>query len=183
MNSTVMNRTMHCCYTRATLTASRGFTLIEVMVAVFVLAVGILGLAGMQAVGLKESQNSYFRTQADMLANDMVDRMRANPDAARDISNVYVSDGSAVSVASAGACQMALADCDFSDMASYDIAQWQSLITNSSLPSGKGTLTREAGTNVYTIQVFWDENRDGVNSETCSTASNSDSCIRLIVQI
>ena len=55
-----------------------GFTLVEVLVAVFVLAIGILGMAGMQAVGVRESQNTYYRTQADMLANDIIDRMRAN---------------------------------------------------------------------------------------------------------
>ncbi len=46
--------------------AQKGFTLIEVMVAVFVLVVGTLGMAGMQAVSVRESQNSIFRSQADI---------------------------------------------------------------------------------------------------------------------
>ena len=44
---------------------AHGFTLIEVMVTVFILSVGILGVAGMQAVSVRESGNTYHRTQAD----------------------------------------------------------------------------------------------------------------------
>ena len=75
--------------------SQQGFTLIEVMVAVFVLAVGILGMAGMQAVSVRESQNSIFRSQADILAGDMADRLRANrSDATDPLSTNYETDGS-----------------------------------------------------------------------------------------
>lgn len=162
--------------------AQKGFTLIEVMVAVFVLAVGILGMAGMQAVSVRESQNSIFRSQADILAADMADRLRANrADAADPLSTNYETDGTAVV---SGVCQGTTANCDEVAMASYDIAQWQTQIANSSLPSGVGTITRNAGTSEYTILVFWDEDRDGavVTGAGCNSTA-LDGCIRLVIQI
>lgn len=56
----------------------RGVTLLEVLIAVLVLAVGLLGLAALQARALQENQGAYQRTQASILAYDMLDRMRAN---------------------------------------------------------------------------------------------------------
>lgn len=60
-----------------------GFTLIEVMVTILVLAVGLLGLAGMNARILNGQFEAYQRAQAMLLVGDMVNRLRANPEAAR----------------------------------------------------------------------------------------------------
>lgn len=57
----------------------KGFTLIEVLVALVVLSLGLLGLASLQLLGLKNTNNAYYRTQASMFANNMVERIRANP--------------------------------------------------------------------------------------------------------
>ena len=61
---------------------ARGFSLIEVMVAVLVLALGMLGVAAMQAVSLKNSQSSFERSQAVTETYSILDRMRANRPAA-----------------------------------------------------------------------------------------------------
>lgn len=61
-----------------------GFSLLEILVAMIVLAIGLLGLAGLQAVSLTRNNDSYYRQQAVMLAYDMVDRMRANISGVRD---------------------------------------------------------------------------------------------------
>jgi type IV pilus modification protein PilV len=55
-----------------------GFTLVEVLVTVVILAVGLLGLAGLQAVSMRNNHSAYERTQAVQLAYDMADRVRAN---------------------------------------------------------------------------------------------------------
>lgn len=55
-----------------------GFTLLEILVAVLVLAIGLLGLAGLQTFGLHSNHSAKLRTQATLLAYDMTDRMRAN---------------------------------------------------------------------------------------------------------
>ena len=56
----------------------RGMTLIEILVAVVVLSIGLLGLAGLQLKGIQVNQGSTFRSQAAMLAEDIADRMRAD---------------------------------------------------------------------------------------------------------
>ncbi len=63
---------------------SRGFTLIEVLVAVLILSVGLLGLAGLQARALQSTGGSLMRTFANQHVYDILDRMRANWDYADD---------------------------------------------------------------------------------------------------
>lgn len=58
----------------------QGLSLIEILVTVVVLSIGLLGIAGMQAQGVKYSHDSYARSQANMLANELLERMHANPD-------------------------------------------------------------------------------------------------------
>lgn len=60
----------------------RGFSLLEVLIAVLVLSIGLLGLAGLYAVGLRSVDSANLRTQATVLAQDILERMRANRDAA-----------------------------------------------------------------------------------------------------
>ena len=55
-----------------------GFTMVEVLVTLVILAVGLLGLAGLQATSLRNTESAYQRSQAAILAYDMLDRMRAN---------------------------------------------------------------------------------------------------------
>lgn len=74
-----------------------GFSLFEVLVALFVLSVGLLGLAHLQLTTLKHAQTAEFRTQASILAADILDKMRTNQAAARagefntDFGNLAVS--------------------------------------------------------------------------------------------
>ena len=56
----------------------RGFTLLEVLVAVLIFSLGLMGLAGLLAVSVKTNHAAYMRTQATFLAQGMADRMRAN---------------------------------------------------------------------------------------------------------
>jgi len=56
----------------------RGVGLVEVLVAVLILALGLLGMAGLQASALKSNQSSNARTQAVMLSYYMLDAMRAD---------------------------------------------------------------------------------------------------------
>jgi type IV pilus assembly protein PilV len=60
----------------------RGLTLVEILVALLVLSIGLLGLAGLQSASLRFNTSAYFRTQATALAYSLADRMRANREAA-----------------------------------------------------------------------------------------------------
>lgn len=165
-----------------------GFTLIEVLVTVFVLAVGILGVAGMQAVSVRESGNIYHRTQADMLVADIVDRMRANRNEARlGAASSYLDDPSA-----AAATDCSTNTCDEATLAAHDLYEWQQSLERSSLPSGVLSVnfiqdvvsgTQVVGS-VFNIRVFWDEDRDGDTGQGCNPANPNDmACTSLTVQI
>lgn len=64
----------------------RAFSLIEVLVTLFILSVGLLGLAGLQSRMLTAEFETYQRSQAMLLVQSMVNRIKANPDAARALS-------------------------------------------------------------------------------------------------
>lgn len=55
-----------------------GFTLLEVLVAMVVLSVGLLGLSGLQTTSLRNNQSALLRSQATLVSKDIIDRMRAN---------------------------------------------------------------------------------------------------------
>jgi len=125
-----------------------GFTLIEVLIAMLVLAVGLLGLAGLQAKSLKNNQRAYNRSQATQLAYDIADRMRANKGAA----------ASYLGAAAANANCLTTTGCSAIEMAKNDLFEWNAAIAQA-LPSGTGSITL-AG-NIYTLTINWDDNRDG----------------------
>ncbi|NJD05834.1 MAG: type IV pilus modification protein PilV [Methylococcaceae bacterium] len=148
---------------------TEGFTLVEVLVAVLVLAIGLLGMAGLQAVGLKNNNTAYLRSQATFLAYELADRMRAN----NATGNEFYGTVTGTEANPNNDCTAA--PCTEQDMAKSDIYQWlQSL--QSSLPMGIGTVTKAGA--VHTITIKWDDNRDGV-VENCTEA---DPCFVLSVQ-
>ena len=56
----------------------RGFSLLEVLIALVVFSLGLLGLAGMMVLSVKANHTAYLRTQASFVAQSMADRMRTN---------------------------------------------------------------------------------------------------------
>lgn len=128
--------------------AQRGFTLIEIMVAVVVLAIGLLGLAGLQATSLRFNSSAYLRSQATNLAYDIADRMRVNAVAAR--GGAY--DGVALQNTPPACAVVGLAG----TVANQDIQAWRNALT-CTLPLGTGSIARNG--RVFTITVQWDDSR------------------------
>jgi type IV pilus assembly protein PilV len=142
-----------------------GFTLIEALIATLVLAVGLLGLAGLQATSIKNNLSAYNRSQATQLAYDMADRMRANKNESLNSTTGNINAASTyLTMASTAAKEQAscatTTGCTGAQMAQNDLAQWDVALTGT-LPSGKGTITAVAATRVFTITINWDDNRDG----------------------
>jgi type IV pilus assembly protein PilV len=140
-----------------------GFTLIEVLVAVVILAVGLLGLASLQAVGLGNNQSAYNRSQATQLAYDIADRMRANSLAGVN----YITDETPATVAAVAAaynngpnCMTDTNTCSTAQLAVKDVFDWNTDLL-ATLPNGAGRITRVAGAgaggafSVVTVTVFW----------------------------
>lgn len=142
-----------------------GFTLIEVLIATLVLAVGLLGLAGLQVTSIRNNLSAYNRSQATQLAYDMADRMRANKNASVDPATGNVIAGSvyltmALASAVAQANCTTVTGCSGAQMAQNDLFQWNAALIGT-LPSGTGTITVVAATRIFTITINWDDNRDG----------------------
>lgn len=135
--------------------SQQGFNLIEVMVALVVLSIGLLGLAGLQVLGIKYNHQSYERTQATVLINDIIDRMRANPNGAR--IGDYISAAPTALPSSYGGCFSASSPCSSNAVAAYDLAEWRGAIAaQRMLPQGTGAVSRVGS--IYTITIQWVEN-------------------------
>ena len=116
-----------------------GFSMIEVLVALLVLAVGLLGVLVMQARGLQFNQAGYMQSQAMFMAEDIVERVRANQSAI----NSYEIDFADAGDSSAGSCEDTSSPCSDAEMAASDLYLWKTALA-SVLPKGDGRL--ELGT-------------------------------------
>lgn len=139
---------------------ARGFTLLEVMIALVIFSIGLLGLAGLQARGLQSNTMAQYRTTAMILAYDMADRIRANP------AGVAAGNYNSLDNANPAAGDCINNTCSAAQMAAYDYYEWQQS-ANNALPSGHGTVTGAPGS-PFTVTVMWDEDRTGVTGTGCS---------------
>ena len=140
----------------------RGITLIEVLVTVVILSIGFLAAARMQVEGMRYSQSAYHQAQAYFMASDMIDRMRANPEGARD--GFYDGMVTAAGLADRN-CDVAA--CNVSSLAEQDLFDWSAYIHQpagggvASLPSSDGVTARgtitSLGDDQYSIVIRWSE--------------------------
>lgn len=139
-----------------------GFTLVEVLVAVVVLAVGLLGLAGLQVTSVRFNNSAYLRSQATNLAYDIADRIRANRSVALASPGAY--DSVAIQSPPPACAVVALSG----TIANQDIQAWRNALA-CALPSGTGVIckgTLDSADNctvipgsVFSISVIWDDSR------------------------
>ena len=120
----------------------QGFGLIEVLVALLILAIGLLGMASLQTTSLQQTTGSQARTQAILLAQDLVERIRAN----RPNRAAYVLDDPDA------------LDCDTeftldnANVATDDLNEWRNSLA-CLLPGGNGEVTVNA--DVITVDISW----------------------------
>lgn len=103
----------------------RGFTLLEVLVAVLIFSLGLMGLAGLLAVSVKTNHAAYMRTQATFLAQGMADRMRANVLGLWKNSYNLTTTAPLVFPQAAPATTCSSGSCTYADVATRDLAVWQ----------------------------------------------------------
>jgi type IV pilus assembly protein PilV len=129
-----------------------GFSLLEVLIAIVVTSIGLLGLAGMQATGLRNNHSAYHRSQATVLAYDIADRMRSN-------ASSMVSYITPVEVETLVAGCKTTGGCTAAQLAQNDVTEWNADLATA-LSGGAGSIALAGG--IFTISVNWDDNRDGL---------------------
>ncbi len=123
-----------------------GLSLIEMLIALLVLSFGLLGVAGLQAVSLKNNQSAFLRTQASFWAYEVIDRMRANRENA--LNGAY-NMGDPEDPDSGDSIPTA------ETTATADLTAWRAALAD--LPSGLGAVDCAAG--ICRVGVEWDDTR------------------------
>lgn len=145
-------------------TQQSGFTLIEVLVASIILGVGIIGMAGLQLQSLNTSRGSFSRTQAILYSDYIIDLMQANLNAVSGGS--YDDVDTADTISNPPDC--ITNSCTQNQLAAFNINNWKTMIENSNLVDGRGTVTRSNTDGTYTIALSWEEK----NWESAITPGN-----------
>lgn len=127
-----------------------GVTLIEVLVAIVILSIGILGVASLQGNALKANHSAYMRAQASILAHEMLDVMRADRIAAR--QQAYDGSFNAPPTATG-------------ELPDDELNRWVTRLQDT-LPASSGQIETISGTGEVTISVTWDDSRGEEASET-----------------
>lgn len=151
----------------------QGFTLLEVLIAIVIFSIGLLGLAKIQISSLRLTHDSLLRTTATLMAADMADRMRSNPTAMNaGIKSPYN--------ASAGISNPTClsSGCTSNQMAAQDLYEWNNMLATA-LPNGSGFVCIDStpkdgsptapacdsvvltpGKNIFVVKVWWTERID-----------------------
>jgi type IV pilus assembly protein PilV len=137
----------------------RGFSMVEVLVALVVLSVGMLGIAGLYVITLRSGGSAIARTHAVNLANDIADRIRANRLA---IASYNTTGGATIQ---SNSCVGGGAICTRAQMAGEDLFVWRTQITAALPGASTGTVAVTPGLAVnaqgmrspstYTITITW----------------------------
>ncbi len=136
------------------LAQQRGISMIEVMVAVLILAIGVLGIAALQAITLKNSGSSAARTQAALQAYSMMDIIRADrANIGSYNTNIYVAG-------------------DGGDPGT--MAAWLTGLQQTVAPDAMGRVVCVANTMSCTVGVQWNDSRatGGDSKQQVEVASN-----------
>ncbi len=169
---------------------TNGFTLMEVLVALAVLSIGLLGIAGMQLFSLKSNQDSGMRTQATYLAYSLIDKIRANRDEALAGGyDINIGDGP-------GASQDCFSNnCTTNQLAEFELNLWKCELGNFAsdavctsapfnvtplLPAGDGSISIDAINNEVTVTVQW---LDSANREDLNLLTTPPQSLQIVAQL
>lgn len=153
----------------------QGLSFIEVMVTLVVFGIGLIGAISLQVRGLDAGQRAIFSTEAQLLAQDMADRILAygtNGADGGEYAGINTSVTTALPACSAGGCTT-------SQTLQKDKAEWEDQFDNFSLSGGIGLVTWADP--VYTIEIRWNRYQDTNAVTTCSAAHVA--CFKMEVRL
>lgn len=161
-------------------TRQHGFTLLEVLIALLVLSIGLLGLAALQTTGLRSNQMASMRTLVSQFAYDITDRMRLNLPGV-DNDEYVIARTAAVTLSSPAT------------VAETDLSEWRANVAR--LPNGQSEITQCTpsttpacpvvdGRTTHIVTIYWNESRDASTSTfNCPPLSSTDfRCFRLLTR-
>lgn len=158
----------------------QGFSLIEVLVALFVISIGMLGIAGMELFSKQTGNEAIQRSTAVLLAQEMMGKMRANPAGLASYLNSAIGNAS-LSTPSSN-CKSTT--CTTTTLAAYDLWSWEQLLdgateTANSVNTGglvqpQACITGPSGgaAGVYTVAIAW-RGSSAMGNPTTSTCGQS----------
>lgn len=129
-----------------------GSSLIEVVVALFVLAIGMLGVLSMQVKSMQFNQSAYYYSQAVYLANQILENMRSSPD----IANAYLIGIDESAPTAEKNCSASGVTCSATELRNFNLKTWRENVQNT-LVSGKSSVQRVGS--FYAITVQFDDTR------------------------
>ena len=136
---------------RGTLRRETGFTLLEILISMLIIAVGVLGTAGLQAFALKVNQGGQLRSQAVILGIDFIERVEANNGAT--ITGGYAP----ASYPTSYPVDCSTTYCQQSELATYDLVKFKARVL-AQLPGASVTVSMTgAGPFTYSVSINWEE--------------------------
>ena len=141
----------------------QGFSMIEVLVTLIIVATTLLGTAGLQVYAMKQNKGSQYRAQAIFLATDVAERIEANQSAA--VDGLYALASGVVAapaVTLIPATNCSVASCTSAQLAAFDLAMWRNQISDT-FPAGSGWQIDCQGANPVTCEIIvrWVDRRTG----------------------
>jgi type IV pilus assembly protein PilV len=122
-----------------------GFSMVEVLVSVFIVAIGLLGIAGLQFMSKRSNFEAVQRTTATLLASDIVERMRANPTQLIEYGGSagapIPSLGGPTPTRTAPGADCSVDPCTAFELSQHDLWQWETALNGMSDGGGAGGLT------------------------------------------
>ncbi|HEY0682395.1 MAG TPA: type IV pilus modification protein PilV [Steroidobacter sp.] len=138
-----------------------GMTIIEVLVTLVIVSVGLLGVVALQLTTLRNNQNASVRSQAAMLASDMLDRMRSNR------YDRTTGEGPERFQIGIGEDEVP------ATTAGDEIRRWR-LVLDEQLPEGRGGIDYDDDTNLVTITIQWGERSENPDERILSFETSSE---------
>lgn len=149
-----------------------GFSMIEVLISLVLIAVAMLGQAGLQANALRFAKSGALRMQAVFLSNELAERMESNKTGA--IAGGYVVATTSSTVLSA-ATDCTASPCNSTDLAAYDLAEWTTRAA-AALPSATWQVTQTVtgDPSTYAIVLSWQDRRADSTKTAYSTSGSTE---------
>lgn len=147
------------------LPAQCGATLINVLVSLLLIGVGLYGGIRLQVNGIEGVQSSSNHTEALLLAEDMLERMRANSaqvNAYRRANIEPVAPGQTVRYPNCG-----MLDCNGAQLARYDLGTWQERFSPALINMSASIEQDTDNTDMWLVTVRWDDDGNGSRGRNC----------------